>query len=375
MKIVDRYLLRQFLKTFLICFLSLTGLFIIFDAFTNLEYFLRAAEKTGGLGALMGRYYAFRSVMFFDRTSNLLTLVAAMFTITWIQRHNELTALMAAGVSRARVVKPIIVAAVVLSLLSTVVREVAIPQMGRELSRSPQDLLGDAAHELKPAFDDQTQVCIRGKNSFNREMRIEEPNFWLPQELGGGELTAVNAYYRAPAVGKPGGYLLDDVKSPKDLDKSSNLMLCGQPVVYTHKDADDWLKPGQCFVVSGISFEQLVSGQTFRQYFSTVQLIRSLHNESLGYGADVRVAVHCRIVQPFLDITLLFLGMPLVISRENRNVFLAIGLFAVLVSLFLMVGIAFQQLGETYIRPATAAWAPLLIFVPLAVRSSESMWR
>ncbi len=44
MRIIDRYLLRQFLHTFSICFLSLTGIFIVFDAFTNLEAFMHCAK-------------------------------------------------------------------------------------------------------------------------------------------------------------------------------------------------------------------------------------------------------------------------------------------------------------------------------------------
>ena len=57
----------------------------------------------------MGPHYVYQSILFFDRTAGLLTLVSAMFTVTWIQRHNEMTALMAAGISRIRVVKPVIV--------------------------------------------------------------------------------------------------------------------------------------------------------------------------------------------------------------------------------------------------------------------------
>ncbi len=82
MWIIDRYLLRQFLSNFLICFLSLTGLYIVFDAFSNTNEFLRCADKEGGLLRLLGTYYLYHSVGFFDRTAPFLTLVAAMFTIT-----------------------------------------------------------------------------------------------------------------------------------------------------------------------------------------------------------------------------------------------------------------------------------------------------
>ena len=44
MRIIDRYLLRQFVQTFLICFLSLVGIVIVFDLFTNLDEFVRPAR-------------------------------------------------------------------------------------------------------------------------------------------------------------------------------------------------------------------------------------------------------------------------------------------------------------------------------------------
>ena len=86
-----------------------------------------------------------------------------------------------------------------------------------------------------------------------------------------------------------------------------------------------WLKPGECFVVSDVSFEHLEAADNWRQFSSTAELIRGLRNRSLDFGADERLAIHARIVQPLLDVTLLFLGLPLVLSRSKRNVFLAIG--------------------------------------------------
>ena len=98
MKIIDPYLLRQFLQVFVICYCSLTGLYVVFDAFGNLDNFLNYAEKQGNLLAILGEFYAYRAIVFFDRIGGILTMISAMFTVTWIQRHNELTALMAAGV-------------------------------------------------------------------------------------------------------------------------------------------------------------------------------------------------------------------------------------------------------------------------------------
>ena len=72
-----------------------------------------------------------------------------MFTVAWIQRHNEMTALMAAGVSRIRVIKPLIIAAVSICLLAAINREVLIPRFREELTRKPQDLIGDHGQNLE----------------------------------------------------------------------------------------------------------------------------------------------------------------------------------------------------------------------------------
>ena len=109
--IIDRYMLRQFLQVLVICFLSLAGLYIVIDAFNHLDHFVDYADAHGGLLTTMGAFYAYRSLAFFDWMSGILALVAAMFTVTWIQRHQEMTALMAAGIPRLRVLRPVLIAA------------------------------------------------------------------------------------------------------------------------------------------------------------------------------------------------------------------------------------------------------------------------
>jgi lipopolysaccharide export system permease protein len=379
MRIIDRYLLRQFLWTFLICYVSLTGLYVVLDAFTNLEEFLRYAHNQGGVLGLMASHYIYRGLWFFDLTAGLLTLIAAMFTATWIQRHNEMTALMSAGIPRIRVVAPVIGAAVAVAFLAAANRELVMPNFREQLAREPRDLVGDVGQQLEAQYDNQTYILIRGEATYGDRRRIEEPDFLLPPALSehGNLLVAESAFYTPPEGGRPGGYLFDNVDKPRHLDQKPSLLLDGKPVIITPRDAPDWLQPDQCFVVSDISFEQLASGDAWWQYSSSPELIAGLRNRSLNSSAKVRVGLHYRFVQPFLDVTLLFLGLPLVLRRGDRNVFLAIGLAAVLVAGFMLVVMAFKYVGANYtlISPALAAWAPLMIFVPGAVAMSEWMWQ
>jgi lipopolysaccharide export system permease protein len=248
------------------------------------------------------------------------------------------------------------------------------------LSRRPQDPLGDKPQLVSPCQDSRSDIVLNGKNSYAGEKRIEEPDFLIRSPVlrqYGSELSADNAYYKPAENGRPAGYLLDGVREPKHLDTRPSLLLDGEPILITPHDAPDWLKPNQCFLRSDLDFDFLIfeGVKSFKQLSSTTQLISALRNPSLDYGADVRVAIHSRIVKPLLDMTLLFLGLPLVIARESRNVFLAMGTCMAVTLLFTLAVIGLQQLGEAsyLISPALAAWAPLMIFVPVAGWMTESL--
>jgi lipopolysaccharide export system permease protein len=373
--ILDRYLLRQFLQTFLICFISLMGLYVVIDGFANLEEFIEYGRDHGGLLKVIAAYYGPRSLSFLDSMGPILTLTAAMFTVTWIQRHQELTAIEAAGVPKARVIRPIISAAIIISLFNALVnREAVIPQYRHELSHNAQDLGGSSGKALIPRYDNETDILLGGSGAktYANEQRIFHPDFYLPPGLDrhGTRVAAENAYYQPPQVGRPGGYLFRDVEFPKGLDARPTLELDRRPILLTPQD-HDWLKPNECFVASNVSFEHLEGGAAWRQYSSTYGLIGGLRNRSLDFGADERMAIHSRFVQPLLDVTLLFLGLPLILSRSNRNVYFAIGMCVLLVTAFMSVVMGCKYLGSSYwLEPASAAWLPLMVFVPCAVALS-----
>jgi lipopolysaccharide export system permease protein len=379
MTIIDRYLLRQFMQNFIVCFVSLTGVYVVFDAFSNLEAFLQYAKGVELLKA-MAAYYGYQSLFFFDRISPLLVLMSAMFTMAWIQRHHELTALMAAGISRIRVAKPVLAAAAAVTLLAVVNREMVIPKIKDQLAKRPSGLKGNVIEELDPQYDEATNVLICGHNLVLDQKKIEQPEFVLLHTKEalrsyGKAWTAAVAQFLPATESHPAGYLLEDVIEPKSLTQRPSLMQDGRPIFMTPHDYSSWLKPNQAFMVSDVTIDELTPEMKMRWFASTGELIWSLKHRSLYFSPDVRVMIHSRILQPFLDLTLLFLGLPLVVARDNRNVFVAIGMCIGLVALFFLVSIACQQLGANMlISPALAAWAPLMIFVPAAVGMSAAMW-
>jgi lipopolysaccharide export system permease protein len=265
---------------------------------------------------------------------------------------------------------------VAISLFAAATRELVIPQFRDKFSRSAQDLAEDSTKRLQPRYDNH-DVFINGRQLLTNQQKIEDPNFRMPPELThyGRYVVGKMATFQPASDGRPAGFLFEEVSKPEGLREKPSLRLeSGEPVLMTPYDTP-WLKANECFVASGVEFDQLVDAASWRQYSSTADLIAGLYNRSLDFGADVRVTIHSRLVQPILDVTLLFLGMPLLLRRGNRNVFLAIGLCLLVVIGFLLVVMGCQYLGTSIlVTPVMAVWAPLFVFIPLAAWISEPIW-
>jgi len=376
MQLYDRYLLRLFVRVLLVCFLSITGLYIVIDACSNADEFMDYGKEQNGLLSVLADYYSSRVPWFFDQISALLTLIAAMFAVTWLKRNNEMTALMAAGIPTSRIIRPMIFAALTVSLMAAANREIVIPQVRDKLTRNAQDWMGEQARTVEPVSDNQTGILINGRHTYAIDQRIDRAIFRLRRPLGdfGRKIEAASAYYEPASDLHPGGYLLKEVDS-QQIEGIATAMLDGLPVIYSPLDTE-WLKSDEVFVVSAVTFDQLSGGSQWRQLASTFDLIQGTRNPSLSFGLDARVTIHSRVVRPFLDMSLFLIGLPLVLSQKNRNIFVAAGWCLALVVGFIMMLMVCHAIGASggLLSPVAAAWFPLLIFAPLATAVSYPLW-
>ena len=104
-----------------------------------------------------------------------------MFTITWIQRHHEMTALLAAGISALRVLRPVLIAAIGVSLLAAANREFVMPNIREHLATDSKNLGGEQAVDMQSRFDSQTDICIGGEKIVPATQKIINPSFVLPR--------------------------------------------------------------------------------------------------------------------------------------------------------------------------------------------------
>ncbi|MBR4832799.1 MAG: LptF/LptG family permease [Thermoguttaceae bacterium] len=378
MKIFDRYIFWKFFRIFVLCYVSLVGVYVVFDLFTNLDDFLTAEASPARLVVAIAEYYFVNSFVFIDMIFPMLTLLAAMAATSMMARQNEIIALLATGVSPGRMILPILLGAFGVSLAFTAAREGFLPLRLVEINLAPTDFVERSdVVEISSAFDNLTRVTVDGEALVRSEGRIVEPKILLGRNLNryGNRIVAKSAVYLDADGERPRGWLLSEAKlsdaarsGPAWVDEAS-----GKTVVYT-PGAVDWLEPDQAFVATSIDAKRLAAGDRWRLYDSTRALNAALSDPTFGRDAtELAIRAHSRTLRPLADLLPLFLGLPFVFLRSDRNIFAALGYGCALAGAYVASQHVAAYFGEKLESAALGVWGPLFVFAPLAVRMLGEM--
>jgi len=378
--ILDRQRYYAFFKAYLISFVSLVGLYIVIDAFTNLDEFLKLAPNTGGLFLRMGRFYMVRASFFYDRLCGVITMMAAIFAVTWMQKNNELLAMLAAGISARRVIVPVIAAAFLVNLAAIANEEFVIPRVSDELQRAHDD---DGTLRMSAGSRyDVNEIQLQGKSGYRSHQTIDKFSALLPVSRF-GSLMALDAKLARyiptdhPTSPLKGGWLLwGATLSPSGSEPDGKVlvdvpasMVAKLPKHYGGPDGKGPPPPGaMMFLRSDITFRNITRKTDWYQYASTPDLIRAYADEgSRTERTRVAVFLHSRIVRPIASMMLLFLTLPLVLGGEGRNMFVNLGLSLGTSALFYAASFLVNYLGNSNVMsPELAAWVPIMAFGTLA---------
>lgn len=128
LKIYDRYIIRQYLTTFLFTMLMITMIAICIDFFEKVDKFL-TDELT--FGKIVGEYY----INFIPWINGLLwplfSLLAVIFMTSRLAKNTEIIAILSAGVSYNRILRPYIIGALILSATLWYANNYVIPKSSR----------------------------------------------------------------------------------------------------------------------------------------------------------------------------------------------------------------------------------------------------
>jgi lipopolysaccharide export system permease protein len=363
MKILDRYIAKNFLIGYAISFSVLIGLRIVIDMFVNLDEFTEHAD----LGALsvagnILSYYGLNATLYFRDFAGMITVVAAAFSLGRMVRNNELTAIMASGVSLKRVVGPILVLSVLLTGVLIVDQEWVIPSLGDQLVRAKDALPGEEWYKAWFLPDDNgSLLCapryeVKTASFYDLTILLRQPT----DQLGIWKLTGCIQADRATYNSQTGQW---DLTGGRRVGRSAAE---GTSSVATYQAND--LTPKDIPVMAKAGDKTLLS---WRQ----LAALAKLGPKDMGLLYSQK---HFRITEPIINLVMLMVSLPVLVCRDPKAMksamMVSLGLTAACsLTTFICKMLSTEPVLWGRLMPEFWAWLPLFIFVPIAFIQIDSM--
>ena len=104
MRLLDRYVIRNFVQVYFYCIAGFTSIWLIFDVSDNISSFIDNHIAV----SLVVRYYATQIPQVFIILLPVALLLSLLFALGRMSRSNEIVSMLTAGVSLPRVLLPLI---------------------------------------------------------------------------------------------------------------------------------------------------------------------------------------------------------------------------------------------------------------------------
>lgn len=196
MKTLDRYIARSFIQALVTWLVVMLALRIVADLFVNMDEFAETGKSfTAVAGNVIG-YYAYHCLVYFAQLGGVIVVAAAAFAIYRMNDSNELTAMMASGVSLHRVLWPIVVCSLFISGLIVIDREMLIsnPHIRQMLARERDDPRGTEYMSVL-LLTDSNEAVWYSRSYIPHEQRMVQPMILLrdKQYKGIGRVSGAEA--------------------------------------------------------------------------------------------------------------------------------------------------------------------------------------
>ena len=194
MKILARYVLREFLIPFFYCMVGFVSIYVLFDLFGSFSRLVEA--KIGVKEAAL--YFCGYLAPYFHYIVPAALMLATLYTMWSFCRHSEIIAMRASGVSFLAIVQPLLAVSIVMAGVVVWVNESFVPRKAQW------------AEQMKKAKFDESRLS-RGDNIVFRnagECRTWNIDSFLDD--GGEHLENVRV-----TVDRPGGARLMTVTAPR----------------------------------------------------------------------------------------------------------------------------------------------------------------
>jgi lipopolysaccharide export system permease protein len=365
MKILDKYIAKNFLIGYVIVFCVMLGLRTAIDLFLSLDEFTEHTTELGTWGVIKNilSFYGLHSTLYFRDFAGMITVFAAVFSLYKMVRTNELVAVMASGVSLKRVIVPIVLLALLMTGLFVINQELIIPPLSDKLVRSKDDIPGQESYDVWFITDGNgSLICsqrfdVKTSTLYNPTIitrhKTSKPGIWEVI----GRTSAEKAVYD-PNTGEW------NLTNGRFTEKGSGNV--AQPIAFyasdiTPKDIPVRRKSQHLILLSSRQLAVLAAQST-----------------KIKDRAQLYSQKHFRITEPIINLAMLMVCLPILVCRDPKSMKSAITIsfgltMACFITTFACKMLATEVVFDDRVMPELWAWLPVAVFLPTAFIELDSM--
>ncbi|HOD17183.1 MAG TPA: LptF/LptG family permease [Candidatus Cloacimonadota bacterium] len=352
MRILDKYITREYLKTFLILLFSLSVVFIAIDVIDNLPRLLRH----GATFQEAFYYYLLRLPYLLILTTPVTILLTGLFLMNTLAKYNESVAIRAAGISIKRSMLPLFGFGLVMSIIVALFGEFVLP-----MAEAKRAYIYEVQIKGEQPEDQllKAKIHFQGKNGlfyyfgffdgYKNTIRIIDITQIDPAN---GEITL--RITAAGATWQFNHWIVQDC----EIRRFRNHV----PISWQHFDST--VLPEMD--VQPQDFVRLTKKTLSMNFVELRNYINRLKKVGDDYSREL-VDLHMKIAYPLTNLIVIFFFIPVATSNlrsKGRGLIFMLGILVCFI--YLTVLRIFQSLGYNHIlSPAIAAWAPNIFFTVL----------
>ena len=358
MKILQKYVLREFLLPFTYCFCTFYGLYVLSTLFGTFKKITEAHPPTVFVIRYLISYMAPYVVWLLPAS----LMLAALYTMWQFCHHSEIIAMRANGLSYATVVAPMLGVATVAAVLCAINQEFIAPQ-GREFARRAED------SNFRPA-----PRAAQAVNYYNyaarRTWRINRMNLDNPRILEGVVIT----------IERPDGSKNVDIVCQRAEFLDGTWWLYAPQYRYFDENGNPATPPDNPLLKLTVRAmphfnetprDLLIEGKGAAkdkgwEFLSLRDMLWWVHAHPQTQDPGKLYDIHARVAMPWACIVITLFAIPAGVATGRQSVFKGVLLAIALFFGFYMATNACMLLAQKQyevLTPWLAAWLPNITFL------------
>lgn len=348
MKILDRYLVKQFLQTILFGLLAFTLLFVVIDLMENLGDFIDQDVPA----KLIFQYY----LVFIPEMIRLMTpvavLLASLFTAGKMANLNELTAIKASSVSLYRFMAPFIATSILLSIFSVYFGGYIVPMANKHKIFIEQNSM-------------KKGIVFWGSNIFfqDSETRIVTIGYYDVMQGQANQIGIqdFDQNDKTKLLSRTDSYRMN-------YDSTKGAWFVYDGITRSFNDSSEFVEKFNVKEYKDLNFKPSdVIQKQRRPEEMTLSDLKNFAAEQLRTGnnpTSTQIEYHSRIAFAFSSMIVVLFGLPISASRRRGGLAIQFGINLLITFIYLVFMKVSQAFGKSgVLNPLITAWFANFIFL------------